>query len=359
MDLSVIFQLRTKKFWWMDVIFYFVMSLLIATVLCYFIFMFKNGMIRQQIKDEATSLQGVGTLQQKQHETEVMSYQKKINDFTVLLKNHEFASNVFAFMQAQTMPNIWFSQFSLDEKNGAVQLNGESDNLDAFSRQVASLEQNKYVKNIGTFNSSLGQSARTEFNIGLVLDSSIFNYLSDIASAQNSATSEQSATTTTPLVITNTAPPSTKQPAVTLINNGQKLITSFHILLDPEVIGQVDQTTHIITLTVPHDTDIKNLTPAIVVSPGTTVAPASLLPQDFTEPVTYSVIASDNSAQNYQVKVILAPPVAVDQKNNKSSNSKIIIILGLVVVAVVIILLVALFLIRGRNKKNMNGIPRK
>ena len=39
MDFSVIFQLRTKKFWWMDVIFYFVIYLLIATVLCYFIFL--------------------------------------------------------------------------------------------------------------------------------------------------------------------------------------------------------------------------------------------------------------------------------------------------------------------------------
>ena len=38
MDLSAIFQIRTKKFWWMDVIFYFVISLLVATVFCYGIF---------------------------------------------------------------------------------------------------------------------------------------------------------------------------------------------------------------------------------------------------------------------------------------------------------------------------------
>ena len=91
-------------------------------------------------------MQTVGTDQQKEQETEVIDYRKKINDFTDLLKNHEFASNVFAFMQAQTMPNVWFKQFSLDEKNNAVQLSGEADDMDAFSRQVAALKKINMLK---------------------------------------------------------------------------------------------------------------------------------------------------------------------------------------------------------------------
>ena len=148
MDFSVIFQLRTKKFWWMDVIFYFVISLLIATVFCYIIFLTKNSFQREDIKKEIAALQTVGTDQQKEYEKEVISYQGKINDFSNLLKNHEFASNVFAFIQTQTMPNVWFSQFNLDEKNNGVQLSGEADDIDALSRQVATFEKNKYVENI-------------------------------------------------------------------------------------------------------------------------------------------------------------------------------------------------------------------
>src|ERR1035437_7340750 len=210
MDFSVIFQLRTKKFWWMDVIFYFVVSLLVATVFCYFIFSFKDGMIQKEIDSQSSQLKQVGTEDQKQHEADVMIYQKKINDFSVLLKNHEFVSNVFAFMQAQTMPNIWFSQFSLDEKSQSIQLNGEADSMDAFSRQVTSLEGNKYIKNIGTFNSSLGESARTEFNIGLVLDPKIFDYLSDISSTPASTSAGQ-----TPATPTTTSSPPTVQTTTT------------------------------------------------------------------------------------------------------------------------------------------------
>ena len=180
MDFSVIFQIRTKKFWWMDVIFYFVVSLLVATVLCYGIFFLKNIWQRQDIQAESLKFSNVGTDQQRQEETDVISYQKKISDFTSLFKNHEFASNVFAFMQTQTIPNVWFKQFSLDEKGGTVQLSGESDNLDSLSRQVSVLEKNKYVTNVGNLNSSLGDNAKIEFNVSITLSQDIFNYLSDM-----------------------------------------------------------------------------------------------------------------------------------------------------------------------------------
>jgi len=87
MDLSAIFQLRTKKFWWMDVIFYLVISLLIAAVLCYVIFLTKNNLQRKALVQEVAAMQTVGTQTQKAQEKSVISYQKKIVDFTNLLKN--------------------------------------------------------------------------------------------------------------------------------------------------------------------------------------------------------------------------------------------------------------------------------
>ena len=181
MDFRVIFQLRNRKIWWMDVIFYFAISLLAATVFCYLIFLVKNGMTRSDIKNEILALQTVGTNSQREQEKNVVNYQKKVNDFIKLFKNHEFASNVFAFMEKQTMPNIWFKQFVLDEKNRGVQLSGEADSMDALSRQVANFERNEYVKRVGALNSSLGGSARVEFNFNLSLDPKIFSYISNMS----------------------------------------------------------------------------------------------------------------------------------------------------------------------------------
>ncbi|MCX6720938.1 MAG: hypothetical protein NTW11_03995 [Candidatus Staskawiczbacteria bacterium] len=176
MNFSAIFQIRTKKFWWMDVILYFVISLLVATLVCYVIFLTKNSLQEQEINNQIKALQTMGTDQQKEREKEVINYQSKISNFSGLLKNHEFASNVFVFMEAQTLPNVWFKQFSLDAKGNAVQLSGESDDMGALSRQVSVFEKNKYVKSIGALNSSIGELSRIQFNINLVLDKSIFSY---------------------------------------------------------------------------------------------------------------------------------------------------------------------------------------
>lgn len=352
MDFSVIFQLRTKKFWWMDVIFYFVISLLVATVLCYVIFLVKNNFQREDIKKETVALQTVGTDQQKEDEKIVIGYQKKISDFVGLLKNHEFASNVFAFMQQQTMPNVWFRQFGLDEKNAGVQLSGESDDMDAFSRQVASFEKNKYVNNIGTLNSSVGDSAKINFSMSLALDQGIFNYISNVSSIVETTTpSGQSPLQQNPIAPAGpggnpaTAIPSTGGQQFSQPSGGapssEKLITSFHFLLNPEVAGVVDETKYTITLNVPYGTDVKNLAPSMVISPGAMVMPASGISQDFTNPVTYRVTAEDGSVQTYKVTVIVgAPPKAAIKPQQSGYTLLIVIVLaGLAVVALSVIFL--------------------
>lgn len=180
MDFPAIFQSKTKNAWWMDVIFYFAISLLISTVLCYLIFWAKNNMQREDARKEIVALQTIGTPQQKEYEKAVIGYGQKITDFAGLLKNHEFASNVFLFMQTQAMPNVWFKQFALDAKNNAVQLSGEADNMEDLSRQIAVLEKNEHVETIGNLNTLLGEFARVEFNMSLVLDQSIFDYSSSL-----------------------------------------------------------------------------------------------------------------------------------------------------------------------------------
>lgn len=179
MDFSIIYQLRTKKFWWVDVIFYFVLSLLIATIFCYLVFVIKIAMQNKEIKDEVSALETVGTDQQKEYEGEVLLYQKKIADFIVLFRNHEFASNVFGFIEQQTRPNVWFKRFDLDQKAAAVRLSGEADDMEAFSRQVAAFEKNEYVKKLNVLNSDVGESARVDFNLDVILNPKIFAPISE------------------------------------------------------------------------------------------------------------------------------------------------------------------------------------
>jgi hypothetical protein len=76
-----------------------------------------------------------------------------------------------------------------------------------------------------------------------------------------------------------------------------KVITAFKIGAATGVI-----TGQNITVTVPYNTDIANLSPDILFT-GSAVSPASGTPQNFTDPVTYRVSAGDGSARDYTVTV--------------------------------------------------------
>jgi hypothetical protein len=76
-----------------------------------------------------------------------------------------------------------------------------------------------------------------------------------------------------------------------------KAITAFSI---GSAVGILHEQT--ITVTVPYGTDLTALAPLILFT-GSSVSPASEATQDFTDPVTYRVIAGDGSARDYTVTV--------------------------------------------------------
>ena len=81
-----------------------------------------------------------------------------------------------------------------------------------------------------------------------------------------------------------------------------KQITAFTIA---NQVGDtiIDQDNHTIAVTMPAGTAVTNLTPSITVSDNATISPTTGTAQDFTNPVTYTVTAQDNTTQNYIVTV--------------------------------------------------------
>ena len=90
-----------------------------------------------------------------------------------------------------------------------------------------------------------------------------------------------------------------------------KSMTSFSIS-NPVAIGNINETTHTVSISVPHATDIANISPTVTHN-GVRIRPESGASTDFTEPVTYTVYAGDGSSQNYIVTVTEDPPPASDR----------------------------------------------
>jgi hypothetical protein len=177
MDFKEIFQLKDKKFWWIDIIFYFVISMFIAVVFCYVIFIIKNNIQRNQIEEEEVKIEEIASEQQRMDEKEVILYKKKIGDFAGLLENHEFLSHALIFMKNYTRPDVWIKNINVNETNRKLLVAGETDNMEALSRQVAVFEKNKYVAKVDLLNSNKSDSSIINFNLNLVLNPEIFSYI--------------------------------------------------------------------------------------------------------------------------------------------------------------------------------------
>jgi hypothetical protein len=83
--------------------------------------------------------------------------------------------------------------------------------------------------------------------------------------------------------------------------NVTKAIAAFSFA-SPAAAGTLDEANHTIKVIVPIGTNLTNLTPTITHT-GASIAPASGTPQNFTNPVIYTVTAGDSSTQTYTVTV--------------------------------------------------------
>jgi len=98
--------------------------------------------------------------------------------------------------------------------------------------------------------------------------------------------------------------------SVTVLANTAKEITAFS-LNDLAEDGIIDEAGHTIAINVSYGTNVVDLVPTITIT-GNSVSPASGIAQDFTNPVTYTVTAENDSTQAYAVTVTVGEnPFAV------------------------------------------------
>lgn len=174
MDFGIIYQLKIKKFWWLDTILYFGIALLLACIICFLIFSFKISLQEKKLKETEDALTEVGTSQQKESEKQVFDYQRKIDNFATLLTNHKTPSNVFKLLEQITLPNVWFNNFGADAKSTEINLNGEAENMTALITQASIIEQNEFVEAITTLVPNLSETGRISFSLRFTLKPTVF-----------------------------------------------------------------------------------------------------------------------------------------------------------------------------------------
>lgn len=123
---------------------------------------------------------------------------------------------------------------------------------------------------------------------------------------------------TSPVTYTVTAADGTTQDyvvTVTVAPEAPKAITAFSFQgLAPPVTGVITEPAHTIALTVPFGTDVTGLvatytTTGASVAVGATAQVSGTTPNDFTNPVTYTVTAIGGATRDYKATVTVSAPV--------------------------------------------------
>ncbi|MDR0814440.1 MAG: DUF5018 domain-containing protein, partial [Bacteroidales bacterium] len=101
----------------------------------------------------------------------------------------------------------------------------------------------------------------------------------------------------------------------------EKQIISFVFnSLQPPVAGVINQTAKTITATVPYGTNVTALAPVIEASPKATVAPATGVPQNFTTPLPYVVVAENGEVATYIVTIAMELPQPIELTSPITAN---------------------------------------
>lgn len=143
----------------------------------YSLFYLKVSIQKQKIDEVSKKISMYPSEQQKVEEQKIFYYKKKIDDFSSIINSHKISSNIFNFIEKDTLPNIRFSSFSLSESTNEIKLTGETDNMETLSRQFQIFENDKdYVKNINVVDSKTNNKGTVEFTLNVVLDTKVFSY---------------------------------------------------------------------------------------------------------------------------------------------------------------------------------------
>lgn len=169
-------QFKEKDSWWHIVVFYFIASLFVSVLFCYLIFSAKIYFQKRAIAKSEEALLTIGTNQQKDNESKIFDYRNKINDFSKFIKDHKISSNIFVFLEQQTLPNVWFNKFDMTQKNSELVIEGETENMESLSRQTTIFEKSEHISKVNILSSNIGESGKIIFKMSLSLSPEIFNF---------------------------------------------------------------------------------------------------------------------------------------------------------------------------------------
>lgn len=154
--------------------FYFIISLLVFSVGCYFVLNHLLNKAEQELISLEAGLAEMVTPEKKAIEREVLLLESKINNFAVLTSRHLELSDVFKLFEENSHPQVWFTKINLSADKKQVQASGEAQNFESLGQQIFIFEDNDLFEATRLEDVSINRQGRIDFSLSVSFNNQVF-----------------------------------------------------------------------------------------------------------------------------------------------------------------------------------------
>jgi hypothetical protein len=157
---------------WLDILFYLSVGLLIFVLISYFLV---SQSIKASLKsqEELDAQLADSTSKSAKLKNEILTYQKKIKDFSGIIGEHAESSNIFSFIEKQCHPRVWFSGFEYNTKDIKVIVTGEAQSFQSLGQQMLIFRAEDMISSASLYKVSMEKGGKIGFEISISFAPSI------------------------------------------------------------------------------------------------------------------------------------------------------------------------------------------
>ena len=161
---------------WQKILFYSLIVLLLGTIVSYFVLDHFQKKSLETLQNLEEAIAKEKTPEKTALGKAISDYQKKINNFSVLLSRHPKSSKFFGFLEKTSHPQVLFSKVNLNPKEGLATVSGQAETFSVLGQQLQILKSDPSdtLKNASLSKISLGERGEIEFILILSFDPEFF-----------------------------------------------------------------------------------------------------------------------------------------------------------------------------------------
>jgi len=158
---------------WLNTLFYVSFALLFLSIIGYFILDNSIKSSQKNLDDLKETLVKNKTTEKVALEREIINYDRKIDNLSVLLSQHLVPSGIFELLQDSCLPQVYYSQFSLDAKQASLILSGTTQSFETLGQQFLVLKGSDWVEEVKLDKISISKEGKVTFDLSLSLNPSV------------------------------------------------------------------------------------------------------------------------------------------------------------------------------------------